>query len=102
MSVEPNGPVLAGGAFYLRSRIHRSFIPYYQNRVDGEIRKIYSGLEQPQTAKLSMIRFTADPQMRPWFTDGERYLHPSQVAEELMEEVAKFFEDIAKRPLLIG
>lgn len=70
--------------------------------IDGEIRKIYSGLEPAQVARLSMIRFAVDPQLRPWFTDGEHYLHPTQVAEELMEEVAKFFEDAAVRPRLVG
>jgi hypothetical protein len=70
--------------------------------VDGEIRKIYSGLEPAQVARLSMIRFAVDPLLRPWFTDGEHYLHPTQVAEELMEEVAKFFEDAATRPVLVG
>jgi hypothetical protein len=70
--------------------------------IDGEIRKIYSGLETPQLAKLGMIRFAVDPQLRPWFFDGEHYLHPAQVAEELMEEVAKFFEDAALRPRLVG
>jgi len=69
--------------------------------IDGEIRKIYSGLESPQVAKLNMIRFALDPQLRPWFTDGEHYLHPAQVAEELMEEVAKFFEVAAARPRLV-
>lgn len=70
--------------------------------INGKIRKIYSGLEPTQVAELSMVRFAVDPQLRPWFTDGEHYLHPTQVAEELMEEVAKFFEDAALRPRLVG
>jgi hypothetical protein len=69
--------------------------------IDGEIRKIYSGLEPPQVAGLNMVRFAVDPQLRPWFTDGEHYLHPTQVAEELMEQVAQFFEEAALRPRLV-
>jgi hypothetical protein len=69
--------------------------------IDGEIRKIYSSLEPASVARLGMIRFTVDPQLHPWFTDGENYLHPVQVAEEIMEQVAQFFEEAALRPRLV-
>jgi len=74
-------------------------IIYRQGKgIDAEIRKIYSSLEPAKVATLSTIRFAVDPELRPWFTDGELYLHPAQVAEELMEQVAQFFEDAATRP----
>jgi hypothetical protein len=69
--------------------------------IDGEIRKIYSSLEPASVARLGMIRFAVDPQLRLWFTDGENYLHPVQVAEEIMEQVAHFFEEAALRPRLV-
>jgi hypothetical protein len=82
--------------------LHLQIIYHQGIGIDGELRKTYSGLEPMQVARLSMIRFTVDPQLRPWFTDGELYLHPAQVAEELMEQVAQFFEDAATRPRLVS
>ncbi len=66
--------------------------------VDAMIRKIYHGLGEPRNLRLSPIRFTVDHDMQPCFTDGERFLHPNQVAEELMEQVADFFETALKMP----
>jgi hypothetical protein len=66
--------------------------------VDGEISEIYSALAEERLRKLNMIRLTVDPQMEPCYTDGERYLHPVMVSEELMEQVARFYENAARRP----
>jgi hypothetical protein len=66
--------------------------------VDGEISEIYSALAEERARKLNMIRLTVDPQMEPCYTDGDRYLHPVMVSEELMEQVARFYENAARKP----
>ena len=66
--------------------------------VDGEISEIYSALAEEKLRKLNMIRLTVDPQMEPCYTDGENYLHPVMVSEELMEQVALFYENAARTP----
>ena len=66
--------------------------------VDGEISEIYSAFAEERLRKLNMIRLTVDPQMEPCYTDGERYLHPVMVSEELMEQVALFYENAARKP----
>jgi hypothetical protein len=66
--------------------------------ITGVLQETYSGLGETRTCKLNRIGFTADSKLQPCFTDGERYLHPKQVAEELMERVAEFFEKASKMP----
>ena len=77
-------------------------VHYPGKGIGGKIHKTYSSREPVQAATLSMIRLAVDPQMGLWYSDGERYLHPSTVAEELMEEVASFFETAATRPRMVS
>jgi hypothetical protein len=70
--------------------------------VDGEISETYSALAEARERKLNTIRLTVDPQMEPCFTDGDRYLHPAMVSEELMEQVARFYENAARKPRPLG
>jgi hypothetical protein len=69
--------------------------------VDGELQETYSSSLPTKTSRLEKIRFTVDRQMQPWFTDGERFLHPEQVGEELFEKVVEFFKSAIKRPTFI-
>jgi hypothetical protein len=64
----------------------------------GTVQETYSGLGESRTLRLNRIGFTTDRNMQPCFTDGERYLHPKHLAEELMEKVAAFFEKASKMP----
>jgi hypothetical protein len=66
--------------------------------ITGTVQETYSGLGESRTLRLNRIGFTTDRNLQPCFTDGERYLHPKQLAEELMEKVAEFFEKASKMP----
>jgi hypothetical protein len=66
--------------------------------VRGTLTETFSGLGETKTYALRRFGFTADSNLQPCFTDGERYLHPCEVAQELMERVAQFFEKASKMP----
>ncbi len=82
--------------------LRMEIIYYSKTGIGGTIRKAYTSWDSWRVANLSMIRFAVDSQMQPWFSDGSRYLHPEQVAEELMEEVVQFLGDASKRPYIVG
>ncbi len=66
--------------------------------ISGLLRETFSGLGETRERRLRKIGFTVDRNSQPCLTDGERYLHPSQVAEELMDKVAEFFDKASKMP----
>ncbi len=70
--------------------------------ISGTLHETFTGLGQTRTQRLNRIGLTVDRNMQPCFTDGERYLHPSQVAEEIMEKVAEFFEKASKLPSFLA
>jgi len=73
-------------------------ILYSGRGVEGTLEETFSGLSETRTRKLRMIGFTVDHNLQPCFTDGERHLAPSQLAEQLMERVAEFFEKASRLP----
>lgn len=79
--------------------LHFEIIYHRGLHVDGLLRTTFQSLiGETKIQKLHPIRFTTDSDLQPYFTDGERYQHPKQVAEELMEKVAEFFENALKMP----
>jgi hypothetical protein len=51
---------------------------------------------------LDGIGFTVDRNLQPCFTDGECFLAPSVLAEQLMEVVSEFFRKASTIPCVLA
>jgi hypothetical protein len=81
--------------------VHLEITHHPSMGISGKMRWVNTSQEPWHEENMGMIRFCVDPKMCLWFTDGEDYLHPSQVAEELMEKVAAVYEAVATRPQFV-
>lgn len=73
-----------------------------RNLIAGRITENMSALGSPRAEILNPVGMTVDRNLQPYFTDGERLLAVTPLAEELMERVVDFFQRASTLPSFLA
>lgn len=70
--------------------------------ITGVLNEKFTALGTLKTSAIAPIRFTVDSFCQVCFTDGERFLCPEQVGDEILDLVGQFFEKALDHPAILS